>query len=442
MNKASVLHRTRILVVDDNAAIHSDFQRILKVGPQRSSLEEHEAELFGDLDALMTLPVVELDVELTLAHQGEEGVELVRQARARGEPYAVAFVDFRMPPGIDGVETIHRIFEEDPDVQAVFCTAYTDLSWKEIASRLSQVDRYLILKKPFEPVEVRQMAAALSAKWRHQRERARAHAALLEREAHLRALLDALPQGIVRVDRQGRCLEYRPPPGAGAPSAGAAPSSLEELVPAGDAARVLERVRRAIDQGASERTELSFDGGDGGDGGDARRHVDVRITALGGGRPEAILSLTDITELRQRQEEESRLREREIALRAQVEALGALSTPIVPISRRAVVVPLVGEFDARRGEGMRSALLAGIVARGTRTAIIDVTGVPRMDEAMAMELERTAGAVRLLGAEPVLTGLGPEAAQQLVALGVSLAGLRTFLTLQEGVAFALRRHRV
>ncbi|WP_437312640.1 PAS domain-containing protein [Sorangium sp. So ce385] len=433
-----MLHRTRILVVDDNAAIHSDFQRILKVGPQRSSLEEHEAELFGDLDAPMTLPVVELDVELTLAHQGEEGVELVRQARARGEPYAVAFVDFRMPPGIDGVETIHRIFEEDPDVQAVFCTAYTDLSWKEIASRLSQVDRYLILKKPFEPVEVRQMAAALSAKWRHQRERARAHAALLEREAHLRALLDALPQGILRVDRQGRCLEYRPPPGAGGPSAGAVPSSLEELVPAGDAARVLERVRRAIDQGASERTELLFDG----DGGDGRRHVDVRITALGDGRPEAILSLTDITELRQRQEEESRLREREIALRAQVEALGALSTPIVPISRRAVVVPLVGEFDARRGEGMRSALLAGIVARGTRTAIIDVTGVPRMDEGMAMELERTAGAVRLLGAEPVLTGLGPDAALQLVALGVSLSGLKTFLTLQEGVAFALRRHKV
>ncbi|WP_437604764.1 response regulator [Sorangium sp. So ce834] len=333
MNKASALHRTRILVVDDNAAIHSDFQRILRVGPRRSSLEEHEAELFGDLDAPMTLPVVELDVELTLAHQGEEGVELVRQARARGEPYAVAFVDFRMPPGIDGVETIHRIFEEDPDVQAVFCTAYTDLSWKEIASRLSEVDRYLILKKPFEPMEVRQMAAALSAKWRHQRERARAHAALLEREAHL-------------------------------------------------------------------------------------------------------------AELRQRQEEESRLREREIALRAQVEALAALSTPIVPISRRAVVVPLVGELDARRGEGMRSALLAGIVARGTRTAIIDVTGVPRMDEPMAMELERTAGAVRLLGAEPVLTGLGPEAALQLVALGVSLSGLRTFLTLQEGVAFALRRHKV
>ncbi|XXX71924.1 response regulator [Sorangium sp. So ce134] len=328
-----MLHRTRILVVDDNAAIHSDFQRILKVGPSRSSLEEHEAELFGDIDPPATIPLVELEVELTLAHQGEEGVELVREARARGEPYAVAFVDFRMPPGIDGVETIHRMFAEDTDVQAVFCTAYTDLSWKEIANRLSQVDRYLILKKPFEPMEVRQMAAALSAKWRHQRERARAHAALIEREAHLRALLDA-------------------------------------------------------------------------------------------------------------QEEGRLLREREVALKAQVEALWALSTPIVPISRRAVVVPLVGEFDARRGERMRSALLSGIGARGTRVAILDVTGVPGMDERMAVELERTAGAVRLLGAEPVLTGLGPEAAQQLVALGVSLAGLKTFLTLQEGVAFALRRHKI
>ncbi|WP_438021708.1 response regulator [Sorangium sp. So ce233] len=430
MNKASALHKARILVVDDNASIHSDFKRILKAAPSRSSLDEHEAELFGDIDAPRIVPVVELDVELTLAHQGEEGVELVRQARERGEPYAVAFVDFRMPPGIDGVETIHRIFAEDPDVQAVFCTAYTDLSWKEIANRLSQVDRYLILKKPFEPIEVRQMAAALSAKWRHERERARAHAALLEREAHLRALVDALPQELVRVDRHGRCFEVRPPQGI---AAGGVPSSLEELVPPAEVARALDLVRRSIDQGALQRMEFSVDGAEG------RRHVDVRITALGGERPEAIVSLTDITEIRRRQEEEGLLREREIALQAQIEALGALSTPIVPISRHAVVVPLVGEFDARRGESMRSALLAGIVARGTRTAIIDVTGVPRMDEQMATELERTAGAVRLLGAEPVLTGLGPEAAQQLVALGISLARLKTFLTLQEGVAFALRR---
>ncbi|WP_437729684.1 STAS domain-containing protein [Sorangium sp. So ce1335] len=432
MNPASVLHEMRILVVDDNASIHNDFRRILKAAPSRSSLEEHEAELFGDVDAPRGLPAVELDVELTLAHQGEEGVELVRQARARGEPYAVAFVDFRMPPGIDGVETIHRMFDEDPDIQAVFCTAYTDLSWREIADRLSRVDRYLILKKPFEPMEVRQMAAALGAKWRHERERAMAHAALLEREAQLRALLDALPQGILRVDRRGRCLEARLPQGMAGGVAGAVPSSLEELVPPADAARAIELVRRAIDEGVSQRMESSVEGVEG------RRHLDVRIAALGE-RSEAIVSLTDITELRQRQEQESLLREREIALQAQVDALGALSTPIVPISRHVVVVPLVGELDARRGESMRSALLAGIVARGTRTAILDVTGVPRMDEQMATELERTAGAVGLLGAEPVLTGLGPQAAQQLVALGISLTRLKTFLTLQEGVEFALRR---
>ncbi|MGK4004088.1 STAS domain-containing protein [Sorangium sp. So ce1036] len=430
-----MLKRTRILIIDDNASIHNDFLRILRPNPSRASLEEHEAELFGDIEAPRSLPVVELDFELTLAHQGEEGIELVRAARARGEPYAVAFVDFRMPPGIDGVETLHRIFEEDPDIQAVFCTAYTDLSWKEIANRLSQVDRYLILKKPFEPMEVRQMAAALGAKWRHERERARAHAALIEREAHLRALLDALPQGILRVDRQGRCLEVRPQPGGAAFGGGAAPSSLEDLVPEGDAARAVALVQRAIDQATIQRMEFTAEGAG------TRRHLDMRVTALGGGRSEAIISLTDITELRQRQEEERLLREREISLKAQVEALSALSTPIVPISHRVVVIPLVGEFDARRGESMREALLRGIVARGTRTAIIDVTGVPRMDAQMAVELERTAGAVRLLGAEPVLTGLSPDAARQLVELGISMARLRTFLTLQEGVAFALRRGR-
>ncbi|WP_437501140.1 AAA family ATPase [Sorangium sp. So ce1099] len=259
---------------------------------------------------------------------------------------------------------------------------------------------------------------------------------LVEREAHLRALIDALPQSILRVDREGRCFEYRPRRGGAELGAGAVPSLLAELVPAAEVPRLLELIERSIDQATIERAEFCEEGAGG------RRHVEVSITALGGGRLEAIVSLMDVTELKQREAEEALLREREIALEAQVEALGALSTPVVPISRNVVVMPVVGELDARRGERMRAALLEQIAARKSRIAILDVTGVPELDERATADFERTAGAVRLLGGELVLTGLGPQSARRLVERGISLSRVRTFLTLQEGVRFALRQRGV
>ncbi|MBH0202209.1 MAG: hypothetical protein HP496_07935, partial [Nitrospira sp.] len=80
-------------------------------------------------------------------------------------PYAVAFVDMRMPPGWDGLETIERMWEVDPEIQAVICTAYTDHSWDDIIRRLGYDDRLLILQKPFSSVEVSQLAASLTTKW-------------------------------------------------------------------------------------------------------------------------------------------------------------------------------------------------------------------------------------------------------------------------------------
>ncbi|WP_437753122.1 AAA family ATPase [Sorangium sp. So ce1389] len=259
---------------------------------------------------------------------------------------------------------------------------------------------------------------------------------LVEREAHLRALIDALPQSILRVDREGRCFEYRPRRGGAELGAGAVPSLLAELVPAAEVPRLLELIGRSIEHATIERVEFCAEGAGG------RRHVEASITALGGGRLEAIVSLMDMTELKQREAEEALLREREIALEAQVEALRALSTPVVPISRNVVVMPVVGEIDARRGERMRAALLEQIAARKTRIAILDVTGVPGLDERATADFERTAGAVRLLGGELVLTGLGPQAARRLVERGISLSRVRTFLTLQEGVQFALRQRGV
>ena len=99
------------------------------------------------------------------AFQGQEGLEKVRAAFAAGTPYAVAFVDVRMPPGWDGVETITRIWAEFRDLQIVICTAYSDYSWDEISKAIGNTDQVLVLKKPFDNIEVLQMAHALSKKW-------------------------------------------------------------------------------------------------------------------------------------------------------------------------------------------------------------------------------------------------------------------------------------
>jgi signal transduction histidine kinase/PleD family two-component response regulator len=160
----------RILVIDDNPAIHEDFRKIFGPGLATSpALTESEAALFGDAPApaAHTAPAA---FQIDEALQGQEGLELVRVARAAGRPYTMAFIDVRMPPGWDGIETTARIWAEDPDVQVVICTAYSDYSWDEMLAKLGQSDRLVILKKPFDNIEVLQLASALSEKWRLTRE--------------------------------------------------------------------------------------------------------------------------------------------------------------------------------------------------------------------------------------------------------------------------------
>ena len=100
------------------------------------------------------------------AYQGQEGALLVQQALEAGCPYAVAFVDIRMPPGWDGVETIQKMWGIDSEIQILLCTAYSDYSWDEMFEKLGRHDGLLILKKPFDTVEVLQLAQALTEKWR------------------------------------------------------------------------------------------------------------------------------------------------------------------------------------------------------------------------------------------------------------------------------------
>jgi CheY-like chemotaxis protein len=150
----------RILVIDDNCAIHNCFREILRSADSgKSALDEGKARLFGEATSGRRAAGFTMES----AYQGAEGIELVRGALDKGQPYAVAFVDMRMPPGMDGIETITKLWELDADLQVVICTAHSEYGWHDLA-KLGSSDRLLILKKPFDLVEVRQMAEALSAK--------------------------------------------------------------------------------------------------------------------------------------------------------------------------------------------------------------------------------------------------------------------------------------
>mgnify|MGYP001501784955 CR=1 FL=1 len=162
MTEQNPARNRRILVIDDNTAIHDDFRKILVAdGDPDATLQETEAALFGDAAEADGSN----DFEVDSAYQGQEGLELIRKAIRAERPYAMAFVDVRMPPGWDGIETTTHLWEEDPDLQVVICTAYSDYTWAETVKKLPETDRFLILKKPFDNVEVRQLAAALTEKW-------------------------------------------------------------------------------------------------------------------------------------------------------------------------------------------------------------------------------------------------------------------------------------
>ncbi|WP_224370429.1 hybrid sensor histidine kinase/response regulator [Hyalangium versicolor] len=210
--------RRRILIIDDNPSIHQDFQKILATSESSTSLDALEMAIFGSPQARGGGAY---SFEVDSASQGEEGVQRVKEAAAEGRPYALAFVDIRMPPGIDGVETTALLWKADEDLQVVLCSAYADYSWEEVAQRLGINQRLLILRKPFDNIEVRQMAHALAQKWdlsrqsrRRQEELAQAVAertqelqasnARLRQEMDDRARLEAQLAQSQRLEAMGR----------------------------------------------------------------------------------------------------------------------------------------------------------------------------------------------------------------------------------------------
>lgn len=162
----------RILIVDDTPSIHEDFRKIL--APDETSDNSRE---LADLESLLFDSAENRkdendDIKFVIdeAFQGEEAVLKVIEAEERGEPYALTFMDVRMPPGMDGVETIAMIWDKFPEMEIVICSAYSDYSWDQVVAKIGSAEHLLFLKKPFDPVELKQIAENLVRKWNERNE--------------------------------------------------------------------------------------------------------------------------------------------------------------------------------------------------------------------------------------------------------------------------------
>lgn len=160
-------HKNRILLVDDNESIHEDIESILSSHQidTDDELLELESELFDTSVGEATEVLAEIDYQIDHAYQGEEAIRMVKEATESGSPYALVFMDVRMPPGMDGIEAIQKIWLDYPYTEMVICTAYSDYSWDEIVKNLGSTDKLLFMKKPFDSTALKQTALTLTRKW-------------------------------------------------------------------------------------------------------------------------------------------------------------------------------------------------------------------------------------------------------------------------------------
>ena len=152
---------SRILVIDDNQAVHEDYRKVLESPKDDGLLNDMESLLFGG-DSSQQPKTPNFNFQIDSAFQGDEGLELVKKSLVDDSPYAIAFIDMRMPPGWNGIKTAKEIWKVDPNLPVIICTAYTDHTWEEIISELPRIELLLILKKPFDNIELKQMAASQS----------------------------------------------------------------------------------------------------------------------------------------------------------------------------------------------------------------------------------------------------------------------------------------
>ena len=156
MNKSS-----RILIVDDTPSIHEDFRKILTLPDELGGdLDKMADSLFGKTEQDAVYKTI--NYELNSAFQSEEALDMIEKAESEGKGYSLVFMDVRMPPGLDGIKTIAKIWQRYPSMEIEICTDYSDYSWIDIIDILGPSDHLLVLKKPFDADEAQQMALAMT----------------------------------------------------------------------------------------------------------------------------------------------------------------------------------------------------------------------------------------------------------------------------------------
>ncbi len=250
-------------------------------------------------------------------------------------------------------------------------------------------------------------------------------------EAEFRAMFQAMTDIVIVTNREGRYLKIAPtaPNLLYRPSRELLGKTVHEVMPPAPADAFLSGIREALDSGRVVTMEYSLPiEGD---------EVFFLGTVSPMTRDNVVFVARDISE-RKRAERanEERIRQQEI-IRAQEATLMELSTPLIPISDEITVMPIIGQLDEPRIEQLMTTLLGGIQARRVRVAILDITGVAKLDTHAADAIVRVARAAQLLGAQVVLTGIRPEVAQTLVTNQADLKGIVTRGTLQSGIAYAM-----
>jgi rsbT co-antagonist protein RsbR len=260
-------------------------------------------------------------------------------------------------------------------------------------------------------------------------ERKRDEQALRQAEA----MLAVMPDLMFRLNRAGEYLDckisrehelYLPPEQI-------IGKRLQDLMPPETTEAWLEWIALALDSGRMQVHEYRMPTPHG------QRDFEARL--LVSGVDEVLTIVRDVTERVQAEEALRRNADQQQLIRLQAAALRELSTPLIPISDDVLVMPLVGALDTSRAQQVVEALLQGVAAGHARFAILDITGVPVVDTQVANALLQAAQSVRLLGAQVLITGIRPEVAQTLVGLGVDLGRMITRATLQDGIAYAMRR---
>ncbi len=195
VNSPAVVNR-RVLVIDDDPAVHDTFHKIL--GPEHgaeSALLESERAPPGSKGGRGARQCFEVETALNR----KAAIQLLQRALDAGRPYALAFVEMRRSPGAGGLETIERLWAIDPHLQVVMSSAHSDYDWSKAITRLDHSDKLLVLKQPFHPIEVLQCATSLARKW-HNEHTLRRHVESLEQ------VIEDRTRGLEAANRQLRHL--------------------------------------------------------------------------------------------------------------------------------------------------------------------------------------------------------------------------------------------